>query len=299
MNTDPVRRRVVCAGDVIDDIVVTPRGDIRPDTDTAASIRPRPGGSAANTAAWLGTLGVPVDFVGVVGSDDAARHEALLGACGVTPHLRAEPDLPTGSIVILVEGERRTMLTDRGANARLAASDVDDMLLADAAVLHLTGYSLVDGPKAPGVRALIDRAHAAGVLVSLTAGSSGFIRDFGVAAFAEATAGVDLLFANADEAALLAWQPDPIAAARALADRHGIVVVTRGAGEVLVARHGDAPIPVAVPAAELVDPTGAGDALAAGFLHAHLEGESLPGAARAGIATAARAIATIGARPAG
>ena len=77
------------------------------------------------------------------------------------------------------------MLTERGANRALRASDLSDELLAQAAVLHLTGYTLIDGPRAPGVRELIDRAHAAGVVVSLNPGSAGFIADFGPADFVE------------------------------------------------------------------------------------------------------------------
>ena len=64
--SDPVR--IVCFGDIIDDVVVVPNGPIRDDTDTDSVIRNRPGGSPANTAAWLGSLGAAVDFVGVVGT---------------------------------------------------------------------------------------------------------------------------------------------------------------------------------------------------------------------------------------
>ena len=69
--------RIVVVGDVINDIVAVPRIPVRPDTDTPSSIRPRPGGSAANTAVWLGSRGAAVDFVGAVGAHDAAEHAAV------------------------------------------------------------------------------------------------------------------------------------------------------------------------------------------------------------------------------
>ncbi|MEN9620784.1 MAG: hypothetical protein RL499_977, partial [Actinomycetota bacterium] len=116
--------RVVVVGDVIDDIIVVPRGPIRTDTDTAASITRHPGGSACNTAAWLGWLGARVDLVGRVGTGDADRHASALRASGVDAHLSEDPTLPTGTIVIVVDGETRTMLTDRGANATLASTAV-------------------------------------------------------------------------------------------------------------------------------------------------------------------------------
>ena len=60
--------KVLVVGDVIDDVIVVPHGPIRPDTDTISDIRSSPGGSAGNTASWLGHLGVEVEFVGMVGS---------------------------------------------------------------------------------------------------------------------------------------------------------------------------------------------------------------------------------------
>ena len=188
--------RIVVVGDVINDVVVVPRGEIRPDTDTASTIRQRPGGSAANTAAWLGSVGAAVDFVGCVGLDDLADHERVFREGGVVPHLQLGTGLPTGTIVILVDGERRTMLTERGANSALASSSVTDALLAKAGVLHISGYSILDGFGIPGARDLITRATAAGAAVSVTPGSFGYLHDFGVEPFLEAIDGTTIVFPN-------------------------------------------------------------------------------------------------------
>lgn len=288
--------RVLVVGDVVDDIVVIPRTPIRPDTDTAADIRPRPGGSAANTAAWLGFLGTPVDFVGAVAAGDVDRHAAEFRAHGVAPHLAAVDHLPPSTIVVLVENDRRTMLTERGANAALDDADVSDVLLRSAAMLHLTGFSLLDGPGVSGVRRLIERAHACDSRVSMGAGSAGFLADRGPAAFREGVAGADLLLAGLDEGRLLAGRERPEDVVAALARDHPVVVLTLGAAGVLVAAGGS---PVALPAepAEVLDPTGAGDAFAAGFLHGWVGGADPVDAAREGLRTAARALAVIGGRP--
>src|ERR1700710_206682 len=72
--TDPhLPVRIVVLGDVFDDVIVPPASPIRTDTDTLASIGRHPGGSAANTAAWLGTLVAPVDFVGRTNMADTRR----------------------------------------------------------------------------------------------------------------------------------------------------------------------------------------------------------------------------------
>jgi sugar/nucleoside kinase (ribokinase family) len=289
--------RIVCVGDVVNDIVVVPVTAMRADTDTTARIRRSPGGSAANTAAWLGALGAPVDFVGSVGLADADLHADRLRAHGVVPHLGVADGLETATIVIVVDGDRRTMLTDRGANAVLDQAQVTDALLDAAGSLHLTGYSLFDGPRAPGIRRLIERAHGRDIIVSMNPGSVGYIADYGVERFAADIAGVDVLLATLDEAALLTGVDDPSAATSALAERHGAAVVTRGPLPVLAAERASRVIEVPVPAVPLVDPTGAGDAMAAGFLAARLRGADPADAVAAGVATAARAIRLVGGRP--
>ncbi|MEP6844052.1 MAG: adenosine kinase [Pseudolysinimonas sp.] len=293
----PARDRIVAFGDIVNDIVVVPRAAIRPDTDTISTIRPRPGGSAANTAAWLGSLGSPVDFVGCVGIADIEYHSEQLRDQGVTPHLSVAPGLPTSTIVIMVEGEHRSMLTERGANRALRAQDVTDELLAQAVVLHLTGYTLLDGPRAAGMRQLIDRAHAAGVTVSLNPGSAGFIADFGPSEFVEATEGADIVIANISEAALLCDQTAPDRIAQAMGDRYGIAVITQGSDSVFVAERGVKAVSVPVPPARIVDPTGAGDAMSAGFLNSWVTDRDAVRAAQAGIMVAARAVMVMGGRP--
>jgi sugar/nucleoside kinase (ribokinase family) len=285
-----LRDRIVCFGDIIDDVVVVPNGPIRHDTDTSSTIVQRPGGSPANTAAWLGSLGAGVDFVGVVAAGDAARHAALLP--GVVAHVREHASLPTGTIVVIVEGESRSMLTSRGANAALDPADAIPELLANTAVLHLTGHALLNDAGAQGFMALIARARAAGADVSVSPGSVGFIADYGVAAFREAIAGASILFPSLDEGRLLTGLDEPFEVAAALAQDFETVVLTLGAEGVVV---GGELIPAV--AAKIVDPTGAGDALCAGFLHEWVRSRDATAAALAGVALAARAVEVRGGRP--
>lgn len=289
--------RALVVGDVIDDIIVVPRGPVRPDTDTAASITRHPGGSACNTAAWLGWLGAPVDLVGRVGSGDAGRHASALRASGVTPHLGEDPALPTGTIVIVVDGETRTMLTDRGANATLAVTAVTDALLDGAAVLHLTGYSLFDAFSLDDLAALVGRARARGVLVTFDPGSTGFIADYGLERFRRALSHVDVLLPNLDEGRLLSGEHDRAAVAESLLTHCPAVVITGGSSSVLVARRGEPAVEVAVEARRAVDPTGAGDAFTAGLIDALLGGADLVEAARAGVRAAGVAVTQAGGRP--
>lgn len=289
--------RVVVIGDVIDDVVAVPVGVIRTDTDTPSAIRFTAGGSAANTATWLATLGAAVDFVGLVGHGDVQRHADRLRAAGVTPHIETHPTLPTGTIIVIVDGESRTMFTERGANAALDPDAVTDAMLADAAVLHLTGYSLFgDVDQAPFVR-LIARARAAGVRVSFDPGSAGFIADYGVDRFLADIAGADIVFPNLEEGRVLTGLDEPSEVAAALTERFAIVALTLDAGGVMVAEPGIEPVLVEAVDTVIVDPTGAGDAFSAGFVAEYLRSGDALLAAVAGAGVAARAVASIGARP--
>jgi sugar/nucleoside kinase (ribokinase family) len=288
--------RVVVFGDVIDDVIATPSGAIRQDTDTPATIERRGGGSAANMATWLATLGPSVDFVGRVGVLDLERHTRVLREAGVRPMLAGDHVLPTGTIVILVDGDKRSMLTERGANAALDPDSVSDAILAGASALHFTGYSLFGKSETAGFTRLIKRAKSRGVHVSVDAGSAGFMEDFGAKRFLAAIAGADLLFPSLDEGKTLTGLDDPQAIAKKLAKSFPVVALTLGSAGVIVASKGD-PITVDVVEAKTVDPTGAGDAFCAGFLAEWIGSRDARAAAEAGAALAARAVGVIGGRP--
>lgn len=189
------------------------------------------------------------------------------------------------------------MLTERGANAALRVDAVTDALLADASVLHVSGYSILDGFGAANTRQLIARATAAGVPVSVNPASTGYITDFGVEAFSDAIAGATLLFPNLGEARLLSGEDDPDAAARALGRRFPVVAMTLGSEGVLVVADGAAPVRVPAPATRMVDPTGAGDAFTAGFLETWTQTGDAVTAAETGVFVAASAVTVIGGRP--
>ncbi len=291
-------RRIVVLGDVIGDIVVVPSGPIRNDTDTPSSIQQRPGGSAANAASWLGSLGAPVDFVGRVGAADLAQHNAVFSGFGVTPHLTGDPEHPTGAIVVIVEGNSRSMLTERGANDFLSADDVTDELLDHASVVHFTGYSIYHGDDHAAVRRLFERAAARGVAVSVDPASAGSLADFGAAQFLELIDGAGLLFPNLDEGRALTGLEDPLAIAGALGERFPIVALTLGADGVIIAQPDREPVLIPVVESAIIDPTGAGDAFVAGFLASWTMHGDLVAAARAGAVVAAGAVTRVGGRPA-
>jgi len=291
------RSRVLVVGDVIDDILATITMPLRHNTDTPAHITRSSGGSAANTAVWLAHHGVSVDFVGRVGEADAHRFAAEFEDAGVRAHLSTDRDNPTGTIVIVVEAESRTMLTDRGANTELDFGAIDPALVEAASWVHLTGYSMFHHSTAESIPEFITGARSRGAQVMMDASSSGFLADFGVEQFLHATREVTLLRCNEDEALALSGGHSLAESVEFLGELFPRVVVTQGAEGVWFAEEGSITrIPLSHPVAS-VDPTGAGDSFNAGLLAGLVLGDDLEAACQRGSAVAAGCITKVGARP--
>lgn len=285
-------------GDVINDVLVRPLTDITADSDTASQIVRRPGGSAANLACWLGSLGADVTFVGRVGRDDHALHARHLAQFGVKPRLTIDPEAETGTIVIVVDpAGRRTMLTDRAANLNLTADDIPEDVLAGAALLHVSGYSLFESGTRAAILELMDRARRRGLPISVDPSSVACLREVGAERFLEWTRGVALAFPNRDEALYLAGADDPLSAAARLAEHYGLAVVTLDGDGAVLGRAGDRPRWIGTDRVAAVDSTGAGDSFCAGFLEAWLRGTDEVTAVEAGAALARTAVSRMGARP--
>lgn len=284
---------VVVVGDAGLDVVARHSGPLVHGGDSRASVTIEPGGAGANTAVWLAACGASPVLVTRVGADSAGRQvHAELTAAGVRCAFAVDPDAATCCVVVLVDDTgQRTMLPDRGANARFSPGDVDPALLRGASHLHLSGYVLLDAPSRPAGVAALRAAREAGLTTSVDPQSAALLYD----GFLDDVRGVDLLLPNTDELVALTGSASPESAA-ALLDVVGAVVLTSGAGG---ASWVDADGVVSVPAEEVVcvDSTGAGDAFDAGLLAAWLTGASRRDALLGGVRAAARAVSSVGAQP--
>lgn len=271
----------------MEDLIVRTKEPIRPNTDTSANITKSPGGAAANVAAWLAFFGKDVTFASCVGKNDAAAFSHEMKVQGIEPMLQVS-EKPTGSIVVLVDGNNRSMLTDRGANDDLKLEEIDPRGFG---IVYLSGYALL-GKSSETVSAFIASCRRSNALVAIDPGSTGFIVDYGTAAFRELVISCDIALPNQEEEELLN-----------LGGNLPLTIVTKGSmGAEAIWSSGQK---IQIPAAEidLVDPTGAGDAFAAGFLAAlsessgSIDSKSVETAIQAGIEAGGRAAHLVGARP--
>jgi sugar/nucleoside kinase (ribokinase family) len=270
--------RIVTIGDVMLDVIVDAAVPLAVDDDTNASIRLGPGGQAANVAAWSVELGADATVIGPRGRSAAAALVAdqLAAARGAYAGVDAAD---VGTVVSIVAGGTRTMASDAGSRewlAGLRAGHLPD----DATALHISGYPLLRAADPAPLVGACAAARARGIPVSVDLASAAMIAEYGPAAFAATVADLapDLVFANDDE-----WS-----AIRPHWNHAADVVVKDGARDVTVIGAGGGEARHRVEPVEAVDATGAGDALAAGFLVGGIE---------LGIATAARCVARRGAQP--
>jgi sugar/nucleoside kinase (ribokinase family) len=291
---------------VINDVLVKPLDGVTPDSDTPSAILDRPGGAAANQAAWMAHLGATVTFVGRVGARDAGYHRRELARAGVRAYLAVDPEADTGSIVIMVAADGgRTMFTDRGANHKLRREDFPAGLLDDADVLHLTGYTFCEPPLLEVALWLLDQARSRGLAVTVDPGSAAFLARMEPGAFLRWTDGAAVGFPNRDEAAVLVGEADPVTMATRLTRHYGVVALKLGAAGCVLAVSGRTPVRVpAVGVPAVRDTTGAGDAFCGAFMSRWLAGSpdaptgDLVDAAEFAARTAASVVTRFGARPA-
>ncbi len=195
------------------------------------------------------------------------------------------PD-PTGVIAVLVgpEGER-TMATMRGASVGLHAADLRSEWFAGVDLLHVPAYSLFREPLAHAAWRAVQEVRDRGGRLSVDLSSVAGLLEYGPARMVSDLERIkpDLLFATAVEAETLNARLDGLAT-------HAVVKLGPAGCQVASRR-------IVAPAVEVLDATGAGDAFAAAFCAAILDGTTAVEAAERAVAVAAEAVGHAGARP--
>lgn len=243
------------------------------------------GGAEVNIALALARLGHRVGWAGVVGDDPFGRDglRTLRGEGVDVSRTAVDPLWPTGIYfkeMLPLGGVRNYPYREASAASRATYADVDVDYALSGRVLHMTGITaLISDAGHDLVTRLMTAAAATDVHVSFDVNiRNRLLRGRDPAHLLRPLSEfADVIFASRDEAALLFSTDDLIAlqsmlgsmAATALIvhDVHGAIAVT----DYDIAK-------VDARAVNVVDPTGAGDALAAGYLSGWLDDAPSPAA---------------------
>ncbi|MCS7007143.1 MAG: PfkB family carbohydrate kinase [Thermoleophilia bacterium] len=267
--------RVCTIGDLTLDVIVRLAGPLAPGGDTEAEIALVPGGQAANVAAWAAALGAEARFIGKRGADEAGRLAAAgLRERGVAVYGPVEGANALVCSLVTPDGER-SLASDRGAAAALAPDEIDPAWLAGCDRLFVSGYALLRGPAREAALRGVAIAREEGATVAVDLASWSALEAAGPAPVRQVVAELrpDVVFASEAEDRAFGG-PLP-----------GVLwILKRGARGCSFA--GDER--PALPVERVVDPTGAGDALAAGWL---VGGPDLA------LEAAARCVSRLGALP--
>ena len=271
--------KICSLGDLMLDLIVRLEQPLAHGDDTRVVTRVSAGGQAANVAAWAAALGAQSILVAKRGGDIPGRLVAAeVSGRGVELLGPMEPGR-NGVVVSLVETDgERSMLSDPGVAPELRAEELQTEWFQDCDALYISGYALLRSPIELAAARAAAAVHTQGGIVAVDLSTWRAIRDFGAERFLTCLQKLepDVLFGSERELAELG--PDSPAKTLVLKRAADGVVVIGGSG-----RSEHAALPV-----EAVDTTGAGDALAAGFLVGGID---------LGLEAAARCVSKLGAMP--
>ncbi len=287
---------VVTVGETMILVAPTDLGSV----ETAQAFTLHVGGAESNVAVHLHHLGHRVLWLGAVGDDPLGkrllhtlRHEGL-----DVSHVTIDPIAPTG---LYVKDPGQGVYYYRGGSAasQMGPDAVSDDILQRASIIHLTGITpaLSEGCRALSVD-VARRAKQAGVLVSVDVNYRPALWPVDIASteLVELCRLADIVFVGLDEAHTLWGARTPADIRALLPDVPRLVVKNDAVGAVEF--DGDTETFVASISVDVVEPVGAGDAFAAGYLSGSLQGLASELRLQLGHERAARTLRTVSDFPA-
>ena len=283
---------VVCFGESM--VLFVPQGG---SLESAGAYAVAEAGAESNVAIGLAHLGDSVAWASRVGADAFGRRlRAAVAAQGVDVGLVGEDaSRRTGLIFKEPSGANRAVTYYRAGSAASAMDESDGIRAAAAArqVIHLSGITPALSPTCDqAVEVAFESAQASGVLVSFDVNyRQALWPDAPTAAARLADLGrrADVTFVGLDEAEVV-WGCDSADAVRSVLD--GPVLVVKDAPRRVTVFSPEGRVDLDLPAVDVVESVGAGDAFAAGYLHGILCGWPTIARVRAGHLLAASVLAS-------
>jgi 2-dehydro-3-deoxygluconokinase len=281
---------VVTAGETMAVIAPDPPGLLAP-----GPVHLDVGGAESNVATWLARAGRRVAWVSRLGADPPGRIvRDRVAAAGVDVSLAGtDSQAPTG--LYLREQGGVAYYRKGSAASRMAPGIWDDPALRGARVVHLTGITPALSQSCHDmVRRALERRPVAGAVYTFDVNHRPSLWRPGEAAgtLAALARRADVVFTGRDEAETLWGTPDDDSIRALLPEPPVLVVKDAHIGATAFSAAGK--VHVATPPVQVVDPVGAGDAFAAGYLLGLLDDTGEAERLTRGHALAARAMSTVG-----
>lgn len=290
--------RIGCAGILVSDTFCGPMQELPREGQLLAvgDMPTHAGGCAANVAIDLAKQGVTVDVAGCLGQDSSARVLlASLEEYGIgTSRIVYSSELPTSkTVILLVAGQDRRYIHSFGANAAFTVGHIDRSWVQSLNIFYLGGLFIMPAFDPHELLDLLKFCHENGVITVVDVvipQNKAITADLGPLLKA-----IDYFLPNDDEAQYMTGFSDPFDQLRAFNQLGAnTVVITRGRKGAILGKGQeywqsgiyDIPNPV--------DPTGCGDAFAAGLVYGIAKGWDLGASIRYASALGASATCALG-----
>lgn len=232
------------------------------------------GGSAANSMIAVSQFGGASFYSCKVAGDDLGHFymkDLLDGGVDTNHHTEKEAGHTGRCVVLVTPDSDRTLCTFLGISGGLSMKELVTDALRDSAYFYMEGYLVTSDTARQACIEARSLAETAGVKTAISLSDPNMVRFFKTGLLEMIGSGVDLLFANEDEAKGMADATDLNGAVDYLKTLSREFVITRGSKGALV-WNGQImadvdPVPVAA-----VDTVGAGDMFAGAFLYGRCRG---------------------------
>ena len=256
------------------------------------------GGSAANSMIAVRQFGGASFYSCKVAEDDLGHFymkDLLDGGVDTNHHTEKEAGHTGRCVVLVTPDSDRTLCTFLGISGELSTKELVEDALRDSAYFYMEGYLVTSETARQACIAAKRVAEAAGVKTAISLSDPNMVRFFKVGLLEMIGSGVDLLFANEDEAKGVVGTADLDSAIDYLKTLSQEFVITRGSKGALV-WDGQTLIDIDPVKVKAVDTVGAGDMFAGAFLYGRGQGWDHRRAGALASAASAKLVTSLGPR---
>lgn len=255
------------------------------------------GGSAANSMIALSQFGGKGFYTCKVARDeDGTLYKKEMDELGLDTNLDALPFGTTGKCLVMVTPDaQRTMNTFLGITSDLSVNEIDEEALANSEYIYIEGYLVSSPTGIEAIKKVKELARTNGVKIAYTFSDPAMVKFFNDQSKEAVSGGLDLLFANDEEAQLFTGTTNEEEAFEALKHYSNEFVMTRSEKGAWL-WDGESKIEIAGNKVDAIDSTGAGDMFAGAYLYGITNGLSRKASGELASLAASHVVAKFGPR---
>jgi ribokinase len=295
-----MKRRVGVLGDIVMDLIL--EIDNLPITTKTYRLREYhflPGGSAANYAAALARLNIPVLFIGKIGCDIFGKNllDEFKKDGVIVDYMVIDESIKTGLATVLIDKrKKRASISFWKTYASLKFEELDLSFLDQITILTVSGYNFIEKPLRETTEKVLKLAKKEGIMVILD--PCPYLPNSGLKALKRVLKYVNVITPNEDELFMLTGLKNV---------KNGLLELNKAGPEIIAVKLGRRGCIIFyedkvnfIPSFKVKtrDPGGAGDAFCAGLTMGLLNGLSPIESAVIANAMGAFAVTKIGSRTA-